>query len=189
MDAVYFRSYDLENDLQLFRAFIQEAYGNIPIRYKIFGSNAVIVANEAMDFNILQILERLMSQRDENIIRNAHLIECLTQDNILVRCCLMFELYKRLTQSSDEERPTYTYIIKDTFNGLFKIGRTVNLSKRFSALSCGNPNLSLAGILDKDVEKELHQIFKKNKVSREWYRLSDKDIRRIKRDYRFIITV
>jgi len=69
-----------------------------------------------------------------------------------------------------------TYIIKDNSNNIYKIGKTKNISKRFSTLSTSNVNLSLEILIRGDEEKFLHLFYKDKKVKNEWFYLNKNDI-------------
>lgn len=70
---------------------------------------------------------------------------------------------------------TYTYIFSDD-SCKYKIGKTTDIKKRFSALSIGNPTLKIIAIINRDVEEELHQHFRRKHIKGEWYDLSASDI-------------
>lgn len=78
------------------------------------------------------------------------------------------------------------YFIKNNDNGLIKIGKTENISKRYKQINssfkhCGmNPNLSLVGFVETKYHRELeyfiHNELKKFKVQNEWYSIKSLSI-------------
>jgi hypothetical protein len=73
-----------------------------------------------------------------------------------------------------------TYVIFDSVTGLFKIGKTKNMRKRFSTLSTSNLNLHIVLQLQHVSEDLLHTLFKDKRVKKEWFRLNLQDIEDIK---------
>ena len=81
-----------------------------------------------------------------------------------------------------EKRPT-VYLIKA--HDRYKIGRTINLSKRFFSCAGLSPYpLELIWNLYIDehakLEKSLHRIFKDKRIHHEWFNLSNDDVEAIK---------
>lgn len=81
------------------------------------------------------------------------------------------------------KRQFKTYILIDNAAGLYKIGRTVDVDKRFAALSVANPSISVVMVIDDNVENELHKTYSTKRVKSEWFCLTDKDINDIKNKY------
>ena len=79
-----------------------------------------------------------------------------------------------------------TYILQDKGNKLYKIGRTTNFKKRISIIKTSNPLLKIIGISEMDIESELHEIYKKNRIVREWFSFSEKEINYILEKYGFV---
>jgi hypothetical protein len=69
-----------------------------------------------------------------------------------------------------------TYVIFDSLTGLFKIGKTSDMRKRFSTLSTSNLNLHIVLQLRHVEESLLHTLFKDKRVKKEWFKLTLKDI-------------
>lgn len=84
---------------------------------------------------------------------------------------------------SEREKDCKTYVLIDRISGFCKIGKTSDIKKRVQILSCGNPNIELALVIDSDVESELHNKFNNKLVKGEWYALSHKDIDFIRRKW------
>ena len=71
------------------------------------------------------------------------------------------------------------YIIRDSLTNLFKIGRCKNFKSRFSTLSTGNLHLEPYFTLSYLTESYLHKMYKKQRVSKEWFQLDKKDLQEI----------
>lgn len=70
-------------------------------------------------------------------------------------------------------------------NGLYKIGRSLDATKRLDGLQTGSPvRLSLVHTIETShsgwLEKYLHKKYKGRLELREWYRLTDEDVAAIK---------
>lgn len=78
------------------------------------------------------------------------------------------------------------YIIKDSSSGLFKIGKSRNPIERLKTLSIGNPNLSIIGVCNKNVELLIHKEYDSVRVDGEWFRMDNNDICHIIKKYGFI---
>jgi hypothetical protein len=73
------------------------------------------------------------------------------------------------------------YLIKCTSSNLYKIGRTSNQIKhRLNTIKSSNPNAVLVSCYRtndmSNKEKKLHDYFKNNRVSGEWFDLKESDI-------------
>lgn len=71
-----------------------------------------------------------------------------------------------------------TYLAFD--NNLYKIGRSNNPEKRVSELKTANPSIRLIFYGNGDKEKILHQMFENCRVAREWFDLTDAQVREAK---------
>lgn len=96
---------------------------------------------------------------------------------------LQKNLFCWMSEYTKDNKEVYTYIIKGQ-NGIYKIGCTSNIKKRFSNLMVANPSISIEFVINKNVEKKLHDIFACKNVSGEWFNLSKKDLEYIKKEYK-----
>lgn len=80
-----------------------------------------------------------------------------------------------------------TYLMKDSLIGYTKIGKSIDVLKRERTLEAQNPNITLLAVCQEDVEKELHQKYKKYRKRGEWFKLNKGQIEEIIRDYGFAI--
>lgn len=70
------------------------------------------------------------------------------------------------------------YVINEYKTNKYKIGKTINIKKRFSNLQCGNSDDLIIKYLyetpsDHAYEIQLHDRFENNKVRGEWYEFDD----------------
>lgn len=80
----------------------------------------------------------------------------------------------------------FVYLIHSKWSGFYKIGRTsgYSVSDRITSMQTGDPSLRIifkcrAGA---DYERELQRIYSPKCVEREWFKLSEEDVERIKED-------
>lgn len=81
-----------------------------------------------------------------------------------------------------------TYIIKDIVSGLYKIGRSSNIEKRFKQISSVAINSILYATLDFDIEEKLHKELKSYSRSNEWFDIPESEIVKIVNKYKFKLT-
>ena len=73
-----------------------------------------------------------------------------------------------------------TYVVYNRWTGLYKIGKTNNLSVRIKRLSYESGTiLDVVKIFEKDIEKTLHREFKENRIIGEWFFLARESLKRI----------
>lgn len=72
---------------------------------------------------------------------------------------------------SDTEKCEWTYIMLDTETGNWKIGTSINVSKRLQTLKTGNPSLKLLAKVcgGRDFEKWLHWLARSNRLEGEYF--------------------
>lgn len=75
-----------------------------------------------------------------------------------------------------------TYIMSD-ISGLYKIGRSRDLDRRYMELKIGNPSIKIEFAFEGDYEKELHEKYGVKNRGGEWFALTEKDLEEIKRIY------
>lgn len=73
------------------------------------------------------------------------------------------------------------YILKDKGTGLYKIGVTTNLNKRFESIRTGNPSIKLIHVMEGDGSTEMayHWNFKRKLIIGEWFKLDANDLKLI----------
>ncbi|GHX89544.1 hypothetical protein VCSRO111_0606 [Vibrio cholerae] len=77
----------------------------------------------------------------------------------------------------DKNQIMSTYLVRNPKSGLIKIGRTINLNTRMSALQCGSGVLlDILFVIPKDKEKHLHKKFANYRVHGEWFEDRDGEI-------------
>lgn len=69
-----------------------------------------------------------------------------------------------------------TYVVKELVSGCYKIGVTKDVKTRMTQIKTHTPNSTLYKLIDVDIEKELHYIFKDKAFNNEWFRLDENDL-------------
>lgn len=77
--------------------------------------------------------------------------------------------------------------MKDDLLGYLKIGKSVNVLARERTLEAQKPTISLFAVCQRDIEKELHNRYKKYRIRGEWFKLRKKQIDEIIKEYDFCI--
>lgn len=85
------------------------------------------------------------------------------------------EIFSKQRQPAPEQK---TYLITD--GKAYKIGRAKDPNKRLHQLKIANPRLVLVCVIDRDVERHLHNMFRDKSLLREWFSLSGNDVNYIK---------
>jgi len=67
-----------------------------------------------------------------------------------------------------------TYLIFDGF--YYKIGRSINIEKRFKTIKSNNPNAILLAYTDFDIEYKLHNKYSQYAYYNEWFLIKDDNI-------------
>lgn len=121
----------------------------------------------------------------------AYLISDCIVDDISVEVSLKYNVSCLMDMVRDKYKPnsdgySYTYILLDTKSGIYKIGRTSNFMARFSAIKSSNIYIEALYVLNKDIESELHEIFKYRRLDGEWFSLSKEDLMLIVTKYKFV---
>ena len=66
------------------------------------------------------------------------------------------------------------YLFKS--QNIYKIGKAIDVKKRYETLLTGNPYLEIVCFGDGVKEKELHNYFSNKKIKNEWFNLDEKDV-------------
>jgi hypothetical protein len=69
----------------------------------------------------------------------------------------------------------YTYVIFDTHNNIFKLGKSKNPQDRLLKLKTANPNLELLYHWPIDIENTLHKMYQHSRLEREWFKFQTED--------------
>ena len=72
--------------------------------------------------------------------------------------------------------PVKTYLMKDFFRGVHKIGKSINPQVRERTLQSEVPTIELVHVIDEDIEKHLHEKFSAKRIRGEWFNLSNNDL-------------
>lgn len=149
---------------------------------------------------IMSIIEESLSLVRSNPLRAIYLYDKAIE--ISKKTNTYFFLYKTLSHlgiaiygisfeysklsKRDKER-VRTYIIRDTHTLNVKIGRSTNPYFRLNQLKVANPNLQMVCISNKNCELEIHRLYKKYKVGREWFQIPESEIKKIINQFNFIV--
>lgn len=90
------------------------------------------------------------------------------------------------SENIDNRKQTFTYIMLDTVNGFYKIGKSINITKREKTLQSEKPSIKAIFFVCGDIEKHLHSLFNNKRIRGEWFNLSKKDIETLIHDFDFI---
>ena len=77
------------------------------------------------------------------------------------------------------KRDIKTYLMKDSNTGMYKIGMSTNPKFREKTLQSEKPTISMVKVWNEDIEKELHEIYKYQRVRGEWFTLNKIQVRYI----------
>ncbi len=72
-----------------------------------------------------------------------------------------------------------TYLIKDSRSGLYKIGKSLKPKVRERTLQSEYPLLRIVKLWDYNIESNLHEIYKRQRIRGEWFELSKIQVRYI----------
>lgn len=85
--------------------------------------------------------------------------------------------YMKQRNSSSKHEPL-TYLIYSSGLNLWKIGWTTNIKIRFQAITNACPDAAIITTYPygKELESSLHKTFAKQRIAKEWFKLSDRSI-------------
>lgn len=151
-----------------------------------------------VDYRMGTITTRCMDYyKDEFILSNDSLtrlfslVEFLLRSGSLVRSSEYQKIrsiaYKILKKSKSKvvikkqakSKEAVCYMMKDTLSGLYKIGMSVNPKHRERTLQSEKPSIKMVKVFDKNIEKELHDKYKAQRVRGEWFELNKVQVRYI----------
>jgi len=72
-----------------------------------------------------------------------------------------------------------TYLMKDNHNGLYKIGFSKNPKSREITLQSEKASIALVKTWNKNIESDLHKLYKENRVRGEWFDLTKLQVKYI----------
>lgn len=78
-----------------------------------------------------------------------------------------------------------TYLMTDKNTGLTKIGYSIDPSKRERTLQSEKPTIVCLFVLDRNIEKELHNNYATKRIRGEWFKLTNDEISNIVDEYGF----
>lgn len=83
---------------------------------------------------------------------------------------------ERIRDAPSPKRPMKTYLIKDGYTGLYKIGRAYSPGRRSDTITAYHPLGEVVAISPKNLETKMHNLFHAQRVRGEWFRLTDADV-------------
>lgn len=88
-----------------------------------------------------------------------------------------FHLYNLILNRCIEDKSTNTYILYNSSNNLYKIGKSKDIATRIKSIQNGlGCDLRLVYLNNTDIEKLLHKLYEDNKVHNEWFKLNNDDL-------------
>lgn len=113
---------------------------------------------------------------------------CSRIDHLLTNdACFVILMQEIISAIKRLKEKTKTYLIKNRDTGLTKIGRTYKVKERVRALKTLYGDVFLYAIIDKDIEKMLHEKYRMFSSGCEWFKLDDKTIDEIVSTFGFVI--
>ena len=73
-----------------------------------------------------------------------------------------------------------TYLMRDTFRGYYKIGKSKDPKIRETTLQAEVPTIELLHVIERGIETYLHKKFNAKRIRGEWFNLSKADVNYIK---------
>jgi hypothetical protein len=118
-----------------------------------------------------------------NISIIANILKCskMNISKIIKKHNIKYEkLGKKRNEILFKEKRIYkTYIMKDSHNNLYKIGKSLNPKIREKTLQSEKASIKIIKIFDKNIENELHLKYNKNRIRGEWFNLNKIQIKYI----------
>lgn len=93
--------------------------------------------------------------------------------------------YSKYKDAVNKNKTISTYIAINKDNNTFKIGKSTDIYDREFALAAANPAIKMIASIDKDIERELHDKYNDKRISREWFNITNEDIKDIVIEYNF----
>jgi hypothetical protein len=113
----------------------------------------------------------------ENIVDVCNRRENMSQDTFM-RTVSKYLSKDRSIKRVDTTKQK-TYIMVDKTTNLYKIGKALDPKYREKTLQSQKPSIELLHVMHKNVESELHKMYKDLRVRGEWFNLSDAHINNI----------
>jgi hypothetical protein len=82
-----------------------------------------------------------------------------------------------------DEKKTKTYLMKDSHNNLYKIGKSINPKQRERTLQSEKPSINMVKVWNRDIERDLHKLYKDYRIRGEWFRLNKIQVKYICTNY------
>lgn len=108
---------------------------------------------------------------------------CFSADQEHILALFIFDLFNLLDNPPVKIDKSKTYIMKDSLNGLYKIGKSINPKVRERTLQSEKPSIKMVKVFDKNIEKELHKQYASQRVRGEWFSLTNVQLNYICKNY------
>ena len=72
-----------------------------------------------------------------------------------------------------------TYLMKNSRNGMYKIGKSINPSRREKTLQSEEPMIKMVKTWDYDIENTLYKKYSKQRIRGEWFKLNNVQVKYI----------
>lgn len=144
---------------------------------------------DSYQFIYSQILEAINSEgiriklkevQNENDLINSYLNEMKLKFKTVEYIHTNNSIY-----TSRREPPSKTYIMKDEVLGYYKIGASSNPRRRERTLQAEKPVIVLVATLNKNIESQLHEQYKKHRIRGEWFDLNELQVNEMIQKHRF----
>lgn len=193
-----FNNFLLESELDLSSFYIQEFIKN--------EHDIICFLSEQEYIQSLELKEIHYKQYDYNIFYNIglsddqiilgfnhvfhslhYVVELNYHDKFLTVCFNISRFIKSINYKYNkatkkkQKPPTFIYLMIDTTNNFYKIGRAKNPEYREQTLQSQKPTIELIDKWESNikVEKKLHNHFDKKRIRGEWFKLTELDIKNI----------
>lgn len=128
---------------------------------------------------------------NDSLTRLFSLVEFLLRSGSLIKSSeyqkirsIAYKILKKakskvVVKKQTKSKEAVCYMMKDTLSGLYKIGMSVNPKHRERTLQSEKPSIKMVKVFDKNIEKELHESYKRQRVRGEWFELNKVQVRYI----------
>lgn len=127
-----------------------------------------------------KIFIAIFSMMDDSIKNNIISIAINNIDPFLI-----LNSISKIKEFKSKDENLKTYIALDKVCDICKIGKTTDLRKRLSSLKTSNKDIEYLFVIEKDIEKEMHEILKDFRIEGEWFDIGKSNISKIAKKYGF----
>lgn len=136
-----------------------------------YKQNSIIQANHLIqtldEIHYLEYMGYIFNRTEKAVL--GKYLKQFSREKVTKKYGIRKSHIKKLKNVKTESK---TYIIKCEHTGYYKIGKSKNPHGREKTLQSEKPTVKIIKIFDKDIEKELHNTYKNQRVRGEWFNLS-----------------